>query len=81
MRPLADDGYGVNSTAEGSKWISIVTSFVGVMIIPVLSGIWIARLLGTKCLFLILGMILGFVGRMYCLLGIVKANVGVHQSR
>ena len=81
MLPIKNDKYGVNSMAEGSKWVSVVTSFVGVMIIPALSGIWIDSLLGTKCLFLILGMILGFVGGMYCLLGMVKANAGGHQSR
>ena len=39
------------------------------------------HLLGTKCLFFILGVIVGFVGGMYCLLDMVKAKAGAHQSR
>jgi len=79
--PIENDKYDMSSVAEGTKWVSVVTSFVGVMTIPALGGIWIDSLLRTKCLFLILGMILGFVGGMYCLLGMVKAKAGERQSR
>ena len=78
--PIENDKYGMSSVAEGTKWVSVVTSFVGVMTIPSLGGIWLDSLLGTKCLFVILGMIFGFVGGMYCLLAMVKANAGGHQS-
>jgi len=80
MLPTENDKYGVSSMAEASKWVSVVTSFVGVMTVPALAGIWIDRLLGTKCLFVILGVVFGFVGGMYCLLGMVKAKAGGHQS-
>jgi len=63
------------------KWVSVVTSFIGVMTIPALGGIWIDSLLGTKCLFVILGVVCGFVGGMYCLLDMVKAKAGEHPSR
>lgn len=77
--PTNNDKYGVSSIAEAMKWVSVVTSVVGVMIAPVLGGIWIDNLLGTKCLFVILGVIVGFVGGMYCLLDMAKA--AAHQSR
>ena len=49
------------------------------MTVPVLGGIWIDSLLGTKYVFAILGVIFGFVGGMYGLLDMVKT--GTHQSR
>jgi F0F1-type ATP synthase assembly protein I len=81
MLPIDNDRYGMNSMAEAMKWVSIVTSVVGVMTVPALVGIWMDNLLGTKCLFLILGVIVGFVGGIYCLLNMVKAKDGAHQSR
>jgi F0F1-type ATP synthase assembly protein I len=81
MQPTDNDKYGVNSIAEAAKWISVVTSVVGVMIVPALAGIWIDHLLGTKGLFAILGVVLGFVGGMYCLLDTVKSKPGAHESR
>ena len=82
MLPTEDDRYSVGSMAEAMKWVSVVTSVGGVMTVPALGGIWIDNLLGTKCLFMILGAIFGFAGGMYCLLGMIKANkAGVHQSR
>ena len=39
------------------------------------------NLLGTKCLFVILGGIVGFGGGMHCLLDMVNAGAGAHQSR
>ena len=81
MLPTDNDRYGVSSMAEAMKWVSIVTSVVGVMTVPALVGIWMDNLLGTKCLFLILGVIVGFVGGIYCLLNMVKAKDGAHQSR
>ena len=74
MQPNDNDKYGVSSVAEATKWVSVVTSIVGVMTVPALVGIWIDNLLGTKCLFAILGVIFGFVGGMYCLLDMVRAN-------
>ncbi len=79
MLPTEDDKYGVRSMAEAMEWVSIVTSVVGVMTVPPLGGIWIDSLLGTKCLFVILGAVFGFVGGMYTLLTAVKAKAGAHQ--
>ena len=81
MLPTENDEYGVSSMAEATKWVSVVTSFVGVMIVPALGGVWIDNLLGTQGLFAILGGIFGLVGGMYCLLEMVKAKTGAHQSR
>jgi len=68
-----NDQYGVSSVTKAMKWISVVTSIVGIMTIPALGGIWIDNLLGTTCLFGILGVIVGFVGGMYGLLEMVMA--------
>jgi F0F1-type ATP synthase assembly protein I len=81
MRPTETDKYDVNSMAEAMKWVSVVTSVVGVMTAPALGGIWIDNLLGTKGPFVILGAIFGFVGGMYCLLDMVKAKAGACQPR
>ena len=81
MLPTKNDKFGVSSMAEAMKWVSVVTSVVGVMLVPALGGIWIDNLLGTKALFAILGGIFGLVGGMYCLLEMVKAKTGAHQSR
>ena len=81
MLPTENDKYGVSSIAEAMKWVSIVTSVVGVMTVPALGGIWIDHLLKTNYPFTILGVIFGFVGGMYCLLDMVKAKIGTHQSR
>ena len=82
MLPTKNDKYGVGSMAEATKWVSVITSFVGVMIVPALGGIWLDNLLGTTSVFTILGAIFGFIGGMYCLLGMVKGNkAGAHQTR
>jgi F0F1-type ATP synthase assembly protein I len=81
MLTTENDKYGVSLIGEAMKWVSVVTSFVGVLIVPALGGIWIDNLLGTKGLFAILGGIVGLVGGMYCLLEMVKAKTGAHQSR
>jgi len=38
MLPIADDKYGVSSIAEAMKWVSVVTSVVGVMTVPASSA-------------------------------------------
>jgi F0F1-type ATP synthase assembly protein I len=81
MLPTENDKYGASSIVEAMKWVSVVTSVVGVMTVPALVGIWIDHLLGTKCFFVILGVIVGFVGGMYSLLDMVKTKAGAHQSR
>ena len=81
MLPTPNDKYGLSTMAEAMKWVSVVTSVVGVMTVPALGGIWMDRQLGTTCLFVILGVIIGFVGGMYCLLDMVNAKAGARQSR
>jgi len=81
MLPTENDKYNLSNIAEAMQWVSVVTSVVGVMTVPAIVGIWVDHLLGTKCVFVILGVIVGFVGGMYCLLDMVKAKAGAHQSR
>ncbi len=81
MLPIENDKYGVSSAAEAMRWVSVVTTVVGVMTVPALGGMWIDNLLGTKCLFVILGAVVGFVGGMHSLLNMVKIKAGPHQSR
>ena len=73
MSPTANDKHSVSGIAEAMKWVSVVTSVVGVMVVPALGGMGIDNLLGTKCLFTILGVIIGFVGGMYGLLDMIRA--------
>jgi F0F1-type ATP synthase assembly protein I len=74
MLPTENVKCDVNSMAEAMKGVSVVTSVVGVMIVPALGDLWMDNLLGTKWLFVILGAIVGFVGGMYSLLDMVKAT-------
>ena len=79
LLPIENVKYGVNSIAEAMKWVSVVTSVVGVTTIPALVGIWMDHLLGMTCFFVISGALFGLIGGMYCLLDMVKARTGVHQ--
>ena len=81
MDPRENDKYGVNAMAAAMKWVSVISSAVGVMTLPLLGGIWIDNLLGTNILFMILGVIVGFAGGLYCLLEMVKVNAKMHRSR
>lgn len=55
MLPNPNDKYGMSNIAEAMKWVSVVTTVVGVMTVPPLGGIWLDYLLRTRCLFLIVG--------------------------
>ena len=81
MLPTENDRYGVSRTAEAMKWVSVVSTVVGIMVVPALGGFWIDNLLGTRGVFTLLGVVFGFVGGMYGLLYMVKGNTGVHKSR
>lgn len=74
MPPIENDKFGVISIAEAMKWVTVVSTFVGVMTLPPLGGIWIDILLGTKGLLAVLGAMVGFVGGIYCLLEMLKAT-------
>lgn len=80
MLSTENDKYGMSSIAEAMKWVSVVTSVVGVMIVPALGGIWLDKLLGTNLLFLILGAVFGFLGGMYSLLNMVRAKADHSHS-
>ncbi len=79
--PNENSPYGVNGMAEAMKWVSVVTSVVGVMTVPPLGGIWIDSLLGIRGVFVILGAIFGLAGGLFCLLDMVGINAGTHRSR
>ena len=81
MLPTENDKYAASGMAEAMKWVSVVTTVVGVMTVPALGGMWIDNLLGTKYLFAILGVIVGFVGGMYSLLNMVKAKAGARFGK
>ena len=81
MLPIANDNYGVGGMAEAMKWVSVATTVVGVMIVPVLGGMWIDTLLGTTYPFVIVGAIVGCVGGVYSLLNMVTVKAGAHRSR
>jgi F0F1-type ATP synthase assembly protein I len=81
MLPTENDNYGMSGMAEAMKWVSVVTTVVGMMIVPALGGFWIDNLLGSKGVFTILGVVFGFVGGMYGLLHMVKADTEVNKSR
>lgn len=81
MDPRKNDKYGVNALAAAMKWVSVISSAVGVMTLPILGGIWIDYLLGTTLLFMIVGVIVGFAGGLYCLLEMVKVHAKPRRSR
>ena len=62
MLPTKNDKYGVSSMAEATTWVSVVTSIVGVMLVPALVGMWIDNLVGNEYLFVILGLSLALLG-------------------
>ena len=56
-------------------WVSRITSISMEMVLPGLIGYYLLdRWLGTKVLFLILGLILGFVGGIWQLIKLTKQN-------
>ena len=81
MLPIENDNYGVSGMAEAMKWVSVITTVVGVMIVPVLGGMWIDNLVGTKYLFVIVGAAVGGIGGICSLLNMLKVKAGAHRSR
>jgi F0F1-type ATP synthase assembly protein I len=63
-----------SSYANAMQWVSRITSIVIEMVLPGVIGYWIDLRLGTKVLFLILGVILGFVGGIWQLIKLTKPN-------
>jgi len=72
MDNLPDDQ---SSYANAMQWVSRITSISMEMVLPGLIGYYLLdRWLGTKVLFLILGLILGFVGGIWQLIRLTKQN-------
>ena len=72
MDNLPDDQ---SSYANAMVWVSRITSISMEMVVPGLIGYYLLdRWLGTKVVFLILGLILGLVGGMWQLIKLTKQN-------
>jgi F0F1-type ATP synthase assembly protein I len=65
-----------SSYAMAMQWVSRITAVAVEMVLPGAIGFWIDSKLGTKVLFLILGVILGFVGGMWQLIKMTKHTNG-----
>jgi ATP synthase protein I len=72
MENLPDDQ---SSYANAMAWVSRITSISIEMVLPGLIGYYlIDRWLGTKVVFLILGLIVGFAGGIWQLIKLTKQN-------
>lgn len=67
---------GRSPYALAMEWISRITTISLEMVLPGVIGYWIDLRLGTKVVFLILGVILGFVGGIWQLIKLTKQNAG-----
>jgi ATP synthase protein I len=64
-----------SSYANAMAWVSRITSISMEMVVPGVIGYYLLdRWLGTKVVFLILGLILGFVGGIWQLIKLTKQN-------
>jgi ATP synthase protein I len=64
-----------SSYANAMVWVSRITSISMEMVVPGVIGYYLLdRWLGTKVVFLILGLILGFVGGIWQLIKLTKQN-------
>jgi F0F1-type ATP synthase assembly protein I len=73
MDNMPDD---LDSYARAMVWVSRITSIAVMMVLPGAVGYWADMRIGTKPVFLILGVILGFVGGMWQLIGLTKHKDG-----
>ena len=65
------------SYSNAMVWVSRITSISMEMVVPGLIGYYLLdRWLGTKVVFLILGLILGLVGGIWQLIKLTKQNNG-----
>jgi ATP synthase protein I len=72
MDNLPDDQ---SSYANAMAWVSRITSISMEMVVPGLIGYYLLdRWLGTRIVFLILGLTLGFVGGIWQLIRLTKQN-------
>jgi F0F1-type ATP synthase assembly protein I len=60
--------------ALATEWSARITTISLELILPVLIGYWLDQRLGTRVLFLILGVILGFVTATFSLVRLTKPS-------
>jgi ATP synthase protein I len=66
-----------SSYANAMAWVSRITSISMEMVVPGLIGYYLLdRWLGTKVVFLILGLILGLIGGIWQLIRLTRQNDG-----
>jgi F0F1-type ATP synthase assembly protein I len=58
---VTDSSDDRSAMARAYGWAARLTTISLEMALPALGGFWVDQKLGTKCLFLILGAVLGFV--------------------
>ena len=63
-----------SAMARAYAWTARLTSISLEMALPALGGFWLDQKLGTKFLFLILGVLLGFVAGLWQLLKLANAS-------
>lgn len=63
-----------SSMARAMEWTSHVTTIAAEMALPGLGGHWIDQRLGTKMVFLLLGVAFGFAIGMWHLLKLARAS-------
>lgn len=60
------------SYTNAMQWVSHITTIAVEMVLPIVIGYWLDQRLGTKIVFMILGLVLGFSTGMWHLLKLVK---------
>jgi ATP synthase protein I len=64
----------LSSYARAMVWVSRITTIAIEMVLPGAIGYWIDTKLGTKVVFMIIGVILGFVGGLWQLIKLTKQD-------
>ena len=58
---------------EALEWTNKVIAMCGIMVLPMVGGLYLDRVLGTLCVFTFVGVIFGFSGGMYYLLKMMNS--------
>lgn len=66
--------------ARAAEWTSRVTTISLEMVLPGVVGLWIDQRLGTKILFLVFGVILGFATGLWSLIRLSKTSQSGNAS-
>ncbi|HEY4761325.1 MAG TPA: AtpZ/AtpI family protein [Thermoguttaceae bacterium] len=70
--PVDNTPDGRSPLALALEWVSRITAIAMEMVLPIVIGYWIDKWLGTKVVFLILGLIVGFVSGIWNLVKLTK---------